>query len=284
MLGTVIGHGLHDWRSPLQRSLLLGLLCLCLALSPFTTMPSWAQQPLPVVEMDLPQPEVAVLDLADQLTDGQEEKLDRQLKQLEADTGWKLRVLTQADRTPGLQVKEYWKLNNKSVLMVADPRGGNLLAFNVGLGVREVLPRTFWIELQSRYGNQFFVRDNGKSTSILTTVDTLDRCFRDGGCAVVPGLPDEQWALTLALSIAGGIVCGFASKPRKPDELFSWQWALMFAPLWLTLFGAFGLGPVLNRTSDWLPITRNVLGFVGAVLVANLIPFASPLTQADDEA
>nr|WP_173399678.1 TPM domain-containing protein [Synechococcus sp. PCC 7336] len=222
--------------------------------------------------MEFPQPEVTVLDLANQLTPNQEAKLDRQLKQLEADTGWKLRVLTQADKSPGRQVKDYWGLNEKSVLMVANPRGGNLLAFNVGDRVREVLPRTFWIELQSRYGNQFFVRDNGNADAIQTTVSALDGCFREGGCRVVPGLPDEHWVLTLAMSVAGGLICGFAGKPRKENEIFRWQWALLFAPLWLTLFGAFGIGPVVSRTADWLPITRNVLAFLASVLAIYVLP------------
>jgi len=117
--------------------------------------PAQGQMALPVVEMDLPLPALPVLDLADELSDRQELGLSQELEQLEQDTGWKLRVITQFDKTPGRQVKEYWGLDERSVLMVADPRGGNLLAFNVGDEVRQILPRTFWIELQSRFGNQF---------------------------------------------------------------------------------------------------------------------------------
>ncbi|MEO0853290.1 MAG: TPM domain-containing protein, partial [Cyanobacteria bacterium J06648_11] len=156
---------------------------------------------LPVADMDLPQPAIAVLDLANELPDSQEARLVAQLENLEAATGWKLRVLTQFDRSPGRAVKDYWQLDERSVLMVADPRGGNLLAFNVGDAVRPILPRTFWIELQSRFGNQFFIEERGEASSIQATVDTLDLCFRQGGCRVVPGLPDEQWLLTLVTSI-----------------------------------------------------------------------------------
>ncbi len=246
--------------------------------------PASAQMPLPVVEMDLPQPPVMVLDLANQLSDSQEARLGDTLRNLEADTGWKLRVLTQFDQTPGRQVKGYWGLDEKSVLMVADPRGGNLLAFNVGDKVRTVLPRTFWIELQSRFGNQFFVRDEGHSTSILETVNTLDSCFRQGGCRVVPGLPREQWLLTLVTSVVGGIVFGFAGKPRSAEELFNWRWALIFTPLWFILFGAFGLGPVLTRTTDLLPIARNCLGFLGAALMVYLLPMQTRMIPPDSSA
>ncbi len=236
-----------------------------------------AQMALPVVEMDLPQPPVLVLDLADELTTAQESILSQKLQDLEAQTGWKLRVLTQFDKTPGRQVKGYWGLDDKSVLMVADPRGGNLLAFNVGDSVRTVLPRTFWIELQSRFGNQFFVRDQGSGQAIFQTVEALEQCFYQGGCRVVPGLPDEQWLLTLATSIVGGVVFGFAGKPRSADEVFNWQWALIFSPLWFILFVAFGMGPVLSRTSEWLPIVRNILGFAGGAVGAYLIPFETRL-------
>ncbi|MEN9220768.1 MAG: TPM domain-containing protein, partial [Thermostichales cyanobacterium GMQP_bins_62] len=118
--------------------------------------PVSAQKILPLLTTPLPQPAMPVLDLANLLTDGEEQHLNEQLAAMERDTGWKLRLLTQFDQSPGRQVKEYWDLNEKSVLMVADPKGGNLLAFNVGDAVRTILPRTFWIELQSRFGNQFF--------------------------------------------------------------------------------------------------------------------------------
>ncbi|NJN88852.1 MAG: TPM domain-containing protein, partial [Leptolyngbyaceae cyanobacterium SL_7_1] len=106
----------------------------------------------------LPDQPTRIIDLADSLTTLQKENLDQHLNQFEDETGWKLRVLTQFDRTPGRAVKDFWGLDDRSVLLVADPRGGNLLNFSVGDALYEFLPRTFWIELQTRYGNQFFVR------------------------------------------------------------------------------------------------------------------------------
>lgn len=259
----------------------IGLIGCFLALS--LASPGSAQ-PLPVMaEMELPQPAVAVLDLANELPERQETELVAQLENLEAATGWKLRVLTQFDRSPGQAVKNYWQLDEKSVLMVADPRGGNLLAFNVGDAVRPILPRTFWIELQSRFGNQFFVRDRGEESAIQAAVDTLELCFRQGGCRVVPGLPNEQWLLTLATSIAGGLVCGFAGKPRNSDEIFNWQWALIFSPMWLILFVAFGIGPVVTRTSEFLPVARNALGFFAGVLTIYLVPIPALTTASADD-
>jgi TPM domain len=220
----------------------------------------------------LPDHPTNVIDLAKLLTAVQEDKLSQELNDFEQETGWKLRVLTQYDRTPGRAVKDFWGLDETSIMLVADQRGGNILNFSVGDAVYPLLSRTFWIELQTRFGNQFFVRDNGEDEAILQTIGTLETCLRQGGCSVVPGLPREQWILTLITSIFGGIICGFAAHPRKPGQSFAWQWALIFSPLWGILFIAFGIGPVISRTSDWLPLARNISGFAIGVLVAYLAP------------
>jgi len=220
----------------------------------------------------LPEVYSNVIDLGRFLNESEESVLDQKLSQFEQQTGWKLRVLTQVDRTPGRAVKDFWGLNDRSVMLVADARGRNLLNFSVGDAVYPLLSRTFWIELQSRYGNQFYVREQGYDQSILSAIDAITTCLAKDGCAVVPGIPQEQWILTLITSIVGGVVFGFAGHPRKDGEIFAWKWALIFTPLWGMLFISFGLGPVLTRTSEWMPIVRNVAGFVGGAVIAYLIP------------
>ncbi|MBD2578660.1 TPM domain-containing protein [Oscillatoria sp. FACHB-1406] len=221
----------------------------------------------------LPSEPTPIVDLANFLPSVQEESLISSIKDFEAETGWKLRVLTQYDRTPGRAVIPFWGLDDKSILLVADSRGGNLLAFSVGDAVYQFLPRTFWIELQARFGNLYYIRENGESSAIAKTLETVSGCLRDGGCQVVPGLPQEQWLLTLICSMAGGVICGFAAIPRKPGQFLAWQWALIFSPLWGILFFAFGIGPVVSRTHDLLPLLRNVLGFSMGALVAFLSPY-----------
>lgn len=223
----------------------------------------------------LPDQPTNVVDLGKFLTEAERSKLDRRLAEFEQKTGWKLRVLTQVDVTPGRAVKDFWGLNERSVMLVADSRGRNLLNFSVGDAVYALLPRTFWIELQSRYGNQFFVRDRGEDQSILAAMDAIMTCLAQNGCAVVPGLPQEQWLLTLMTSILGGLVFGFAGHPRKEGEIFAWKWALILSPLWGMLLFAFGIGPVVSRTSDILPIVRNLAGFMGGSIIAYLIPTPS---------
>ena len=257
--------GFWSKQQPLRwvMALLMGVVC-------------WSFATAPAAAYDnpelLPDEPTLVIDLAKSLTSGEEAQLNEKLQAFEDESGWKLRVLTQYDRTPGRAVKEYWSLDDHSVMLIADPRGGNLLNFSVGDALFDLLPRTFWIELQTRYGNQFFVRDNGEDRAIIEALESIETCLRKNGCAVVPGLPQEQWILTLITSIVGGVVCGFAAHPRKPGQLISWQWMLIFSPLWGILFLAFGVGPVVTRTSDWIPLTRNIAGFAIGFLVAFLSP------------
>jgi hypothetical protein len=220
----------------------------------------------------LPNYQTPVIDLANFLPQRQEESLIQDLDKFETASGWKMRVLTQFDRTPGRAVKNYWGLDDKSILLVADGRGGNILAFSIGDAVYELLPRTFWIELQTRFGNMYYVRENGENKAIVDAIDTVKGCLQQGGCVVVPGLPQEQWILTLISSIVGGVILGFAAVPRKQGQTLAWQWALIMSPLWGILFIAFGIGPVISRTAEWLPLLRNLLGFVLGAVVAYLSP------------
>jgi hypothetical protein len=219
----------------------------------------------------LPDHPTPVIDLAKILTDNQRSALEAEINDFESVSGWKLRVLTQYDRTPGLAVKEFWGLDERSMLLIADERGGNLLNFNVGDALFALMPRTYWVELQTRFGNQYYVRDNGQDAAILDSLHTVKGCLEIGGCQVVPGLPQEQWLLTLATSILGGLIVGFTAYPRKPEHNVEWGWVLLLSPLWVILFGVFGIAPIVTRTPDLLPLLRNSLGFVGAIVAAYLI-------------
>ncbi|MEB3302843.1 MAG: TPM domain-containing protein [Cyanobacteriota bacterium] len=219
----------------------------------------------------LPDHPTPVIDLARLLTDGQRNSLEAELNEFATTSGWKLRVLTQYDRTPGLAVKDFWNLDERSLLLVADERGGNLLNFNVGDALFALMPRTFWVELQTRYGNQYYVREHGRDGAVLDALHAVKGCLVTGGCQVVPGLPQEQWLLTLCTSILGGLIVGFAAFPRQPDRKIEWIWVLLLSPLWLILFAVFGVAPIVTRTNDVLPLLRNGLGFVAAAVVAYLL-------------
>jgi len=271
---VVTGRSLQPQFKPLLHYAAAFLLALALWMSPLNGLEHSAAYAYNNPEL-LPAVQTPIIDLAKALTGEQEATLAKDLEDFEQETGWKLRVLTQFERTPGIAVKKYWGLDDHSVLLVADPRGGNLLNFSVGDDFYPLMPRTFWIELQTRFGNQFFVREHGEDQSILEALSSIKTCLRRGGCLVVPGLPPEQWILTLISSVVGGGVCGFTAKPRKEGQIVAWQWALIFSPLWGILFIAFGIGPVVTRTSDWLPLFRNVAGFLVGALAAYLAPVLS---------
>ncbi len=261
-----LGKAMAGLRQGLVRLCSLALLLLLL-LAPVASQPAWAYDNPDL----LPTQPTPVIDLAKLLTDGQRTALEQELVDFEASSGWKLRVLTQYDRTPGLAIREFWGLDERSLLLVADERGGNLLNFNVGDALFALMPRTFWVELQTRYGNQFYVRDNGQDAAVLDSLHAVKGCLAIGGCQVVPGLPQEQWLLTLATSILGGLIVGFAAFPRKAGRRFEWAWVLLLSPLWLILFGVFGVAPIITRTNDLLPLLRNAMGFVGGAAAAYLI-------------
>jgi hypothetical protein len=249
--------------------LLAPLLALVIVLAPAAPAQAYDNPDL------LPDHPTPVIDLAKILTDPQRAALEAELEDFEHVSGWKLRVLTQYDRTPGLAVKDFWGLDERSLLLIADERGGNLLNFNVGDALFALMPRTYWVELQTRFGNVYYVRDNGQDAAILDSLHTVKGCLEIGGCQVVPGLPQEQWVLTLATSILGGLIVGFAAYPRKPEHTVEWAWVLLLSPLWVILFGVFGIAPIVTRTPDLLPLVRNALGFVGAIAAAYLIAQAT---------
>ena len=219
----------------------------------------------------LPKEQTPVIDLAKALSNKQRVDLEKSLISYEEETGWKIRVLSQYEKTPGLAVKDYWNLDETSLLIIADPRGGNLLSFNVGDAYFALMPRIFWVELQTRFGNQFYVRDNGEDGAILDSIKAVLTCLDRGGCEVVPGLPQEQWQWTLLTSLLGGIIAGFAASPREGNKVISIGWLLLLSPLWIMLFGIFGIAPVITRTNDLLPLLRNILGFIGSAVGAYLI-------------
>ena len=82
-----------------------------------------------------------MIDLAKVFSDTQRAQLEASLADVEERTGWKMRVLTQYE--PGLAIREFWGLDESSLLLVADPRGGNLLNFNVGDAYFAMMPRTY---------------------------------------------------------------------------------------------------------------------------------------------
>ena len=137
-------------------------------------------------------PVVNVIDLEKMLTKGQANKMNKLLAKLEADTQVKFRVLMQQyPETPGLAIKDYWGVDDNTIVMIVD-RGNsksgqsNILNFNVGKGVELNLPPIFWTRLRNFFGTSFYIKDNGEDVAIINAVDTVVGCLREGFCTDVP--------------------------------------------------------------------------------------------------
>ncbi|KAL4339675.1 hypothetical protein GQ457_08G019180 [Hibiscus cannabinus] len=121
-----------------------------------------------------------VIDVAGFLSDGQEKRLAQEINDIEKDTGFKLRVLAQNyPDTPGLAIKDFWQVDDRTIVFVADPTFGNILNFNVGATVDLDIPRSFWSRLAGKYGNMFYWKEKGEDASIEAAVMAISKCLRE---------------------------------------------------------------------------------------------------------
>ncbi len=224
--------------------------------------------------------DVPFLDLAKVMPAGKLDSLQTRLRQLEADSGYKLRVLSRfgPSDVPSIeQIRSGWGVDESTIVVFVDPSAPNIMTFRFGMAVQKILPRPFFTELQSRLGNQFFVRDNGEQAAVFQMLDAFDVCLRkEGGCRVPPGLPSEQYYFTLGCSIAGGLILGSVLRIDPTGFVKRrWVYGLLFSPLWASLSINFGLGPVISRTDDIMPVAANLSATLVAALLIYFYPQAS---------
>lgn len=138
----------------------------------------------------LPSEQTPVIDLERFLASGEVRRLRERVSDLERRTGFKVRVLTQRfPQTPGLAIRDYWGVDDDTVVMVADYFGGaQLLKFNVGSNVDKLLPPRFWSNLAANYGNKFYTEKNGEAAAIINSVEAIRVCLLKNGCAAPPNL------------------------------------------------------------------------------------------------
>ncbi|KAK3445403.1 hypothetical protein EUGRSUZ_A01683 [Eucalyptus grandis] len=128
----------------------------------------------------LPKEYTTVIDVAGFLSDGQEKRLAQEIADIEKDTGFKLRVLAQNyPDTPGLAIKDFWSVDDQTIVFVADPTFGNIINFNVGASVDLDIPRSFWSRLAGKYGNIFYWKEKGEDASVEAAVMAISNCLRE---------------------------------------------------------------------------------------------------------
>ncbi|KAL9235907.1 hypothetical protein vseg_010633 [Gypsophila vaccaria] len=109
-----------------------------------------------------------------------EKRLTEAIDDLEKDTGFKLRILAQNyPDTPGLAIKDFWQVDDRTIVFVADPTFGNILNFNVGAQVDLDIPRSFWSRLAGKYGNIFYWKEKGEDASVEAAVNAISYCLRE---------------------------------------------------------------------------------------------------------
>lgn len=128
----------------------------------------------------LPKEFTTVIDVAGFLSAGQEQRLAQAIADLEKDTGFKLRILAQNyPDTPGLAIKDFWQVDDRTIVFVADPTFGNILNFNVGDQVDLDVPRSFWSRLAGKYGNIFYWKEKGEDAAVEAAVKAIGYCLRE---------------------------------------------------------------------------------------------------------
>jgi hypothetical protein len=59
---------------------------------------------------------------------------------------------------------------------------------------------------------------------VKKTMEALMECIeKEGGCYVVPGIPGNQYQLTLICSVFGGFIAGYASRLEPQGMTKSWS-------------------------------------------------------------
>ncbi|GAA0159630.1 hypothetical protein LIER_38905 [Lithospermum erythrorhizon] len=171
----------REWGSEIQSKSLKFLLSSSLALALSLSGVGSAEGKPGVNKPELlPEEFTPLIDVAGFLSDGQEKRLKHEITALEKDTGFKLRVLAQNyPETPGLAIKDFWNVDDRTIVFVADPTFGNILNFNVGASVDLDIPRSFWSRLAGKYGNIFYWKENGEDQSIEAAVMAISKCLRE---------------------------------------------------------------------------------------------------------
>ncbi|PIN03315.1 hypothetical protein CDL12_24164 [Handroanthus impetiginosus] len=172
---------LPQWVSSVRSKSLNFLLSGSLSLALSLTGAGFAEGKVGVNKPELlPKEFTTVIDVAGFLSDGQEGRIRQEIDALEKDTGYKLRVLAQNyPDTPGLAIKDFWKVDDNTIVFVADPTFGNILNFNVGASVDLDIPRSFWSRLAGKYGNIFYWKEKGEDASIEAAVMAISACLRE---------------------------------------------------------------------------------------------------------
>jgi len=122
-----------------------------------------------------------VIDIAKILSERQEREIAQQIGEIEQASKVKLRVLTQTyPTTPGLAIRDYWKVDGKTLVYVHDTGGlgeNAVVNFNAGTEVESQKPFDFWRRVKNKFGNRFYIQEHGDSDTVSAVVAELRDSF-----------------------------------------------------------------------------------------------------------
>ena len=216
----------------------------------------------------------------------------REFAELSTSNGdnFEVRVLTQEaplTKEESDDLKQAWQVTDNTVIVVADVRNPNLLRFLKGdaisrltlqeaesglWGARKRLPRQWWTELQSRYGNTYFVEENGRGPAVQSAVDAIAECLgKPSGCSAVPGVTETQLKGNQLVVAFSGLVIGVVTSKRIDPGTGLPIWIRMM-PFW-TPFFLYGFAPILNRTQSILSpeLGTIALSFIATAVSSRLL-------------
>ena len=254
---------------PNPNSLVAASLALSLAiyLTPPSAQALADELPTQPSSTSTPSPSMVLVDRSSVLSTRQSSQITQKIKKLQDETPWRLRIwiadgiFQGRDSTIVDEAQAYFfdtaEEKKKSVLLLFDPSAPNAIQVVQGADAPTQLRGDFLPELRGRYGNMFYIRDNGPDEALVSASDVLVSCLEsDGGCAQVPGLDLDQYYVTLVFSISAGLIAGFSAAFTGT--------ALPTSPLWGPMLVAYGLVPLVQRDAGALPIAANFL--ISAVL------------------
>lgn len=220
---------------------------------------------LPTLRRDL-----VVLDYA-KVFDGEESaRLAAGLRDLEANTGWKLRVVTGygAEYPPMKELYDYFGADRRTIVMTADEYKGNVIEFYYDTqALKPVVPKNVFQELRGRFGNKYATDEEGLAVSVLGAADALTDCLNRGGCDYVPGLSRQQREFSLVAVLSGGFLFGAVGKNKVS------AWTYVFCAIWVPWVGLFGFYPLyIRQPEDLSPLWENLALFVAVAAVTAKSP------------
>lgn len=160
--------------------------------------------------------------------------------------------------------------DSRTFILSADEFKGNVFEFFYNVSdptVKATVPKNVFQELRGRYGNVYYIDEEGIESAVEVTSRALKDCLSRGGCSFVPGLSEQQRQFSLIAITSGGFLFGAVLR----GGLSAWTW--IFAFIWVPWVGLFGFFPLYQRQpEDLTPLFQNAGIFIVCLTATYLSP------------